>query len=131
MVMTHITHTATVAVPVSDQDRALAFFTQTLGFEQRADFEYADGARWVEVAPRGAASQITLVTGRPTGIETGIVFNSSDLAVDHASLPDVDPIITTEDPVQHWAGLALAGIPDMFLFRDPDGNSYLIVETPR
>src|SRR5690349_9028233 len=97
--MTQITHTATVAVPVSDQDRALAFFTETLGFEPRADFEYADGARWVEVAPKGALSQISLVVGRPTGIETGIVFNTTDLAADHAALPDVDPIITTEDPV--------------------------------
>jgi catechol 2,3-dioxygenase-like lactoylglutathione lyase family enzyme len=125
--MTNITHTATVAVPVSDQDRALAFFTQKLGFEPRVDFEYADGARWVEVAPPGAVTQLTLITGRPTGIETGIVFVSADLAADHGALEDVDPIITTESPVVHWAGLVLAGIPDMFLFRDPDGNSFLMV----
>ena len=57
--MMHITQVATVFVPVSDQDAALDFYVNTLGFEQRADFAYADGERWVEVgaARRGDAGR--------------------------------------------------------------------------
>ena len=133
----HVTQVATVMVPVTDQDRALAFFVDALGFEKRADFEYADGERWVEVAPPGAASQVTLVQardGRAAGIETGLSFNSTDVEADHAALRargvDVDEAILGEDdPPVPWAGGVLAGIPPMFLVRDPDGNSFLIVAT--
>ena len=133
----HVTQVATVMVPVTDQDRALAFFVDALGFEKRADFEYADGERWVEVAPPGAASQVTLVQardGRAAGIETGLSFNSTDVEADHAALRargvDIDAAILGEDdPPVPWAGGVLAGIPPMFLVRDPDGNSFLIVAT--
>ena len=133
----HVTQVATVMVPVTDQDRALAFFVDALGFEKRADFEYAEGERWVEVAPPGAASQVTLVQardGRAAGIETGLSFNSTDVEADHAALRargvDVDEAILGEDdPPVPWAGGVLAGIPPMFLVRDPDGNSFLIVAT--
>lgn len=133
----HVTQMATVMVPVTDQDRALAFFVDALGFEKRADFEYAGGERWVEVAPPGAASQVTLVQardGRPAGIETGLSFNSTDVEADHGALRargvDVDAAILGEDdPPVPWAGGVLAGIPPMFRVRDPDGNSFLIVAT--
>jgi hypothetical protein len=45
---THITQVGTVMVPVSDQDRALAFYVETLGFEKRGDIPYGDGDRWLE-----------------------------------------------------------------------------------
>src|SRR5215467_10593163 len=132
--MPHITQLATVTVPVTDQERALDFYVGTLGFEQRADFEYADSERWVEVAPQGAASQITLVQARedrPAGVETGLAFSTGDVDAAHADLlareVDVDAAILREgDPVVYWAGACLAGIPPMFLVRDPDGNSLLI-----
>jgi catechol 2,3-dioxygenase-like lactoylglutathione lyase family enzyme len=131
--MAHITQVATVLIPVSDQDRALAFYVEQLGLEQRADFTYAGGERWVEVTPRGAATQITLARGRPAGVETGVVLVSADLEADHADLRargvDVDPAILREgDPVVRWSGAVLAGIPAMFRLRDPDGNSLLVVQ---
>jgi catechol 2,3-dioxygenase-like lactoylglutathione lyase family enzyme len=134
---TQITHVATVLVPVTDQDRALEFFVEQLGFEQRADFTYGDGERWLEVAPPGAAAQVSLVQAReerPAGVETGVAFSSADVTADHAELRargvDVDQQILREgDPVVHWSGAGLAGIPAMFLFRDPDGNSFLIVQS--
>jgi catechol 2,3-dioxygenase-like lactoylglutathione lyase family enzyme len=133
---THITQAATVIVPVSDQDRALEFYVEVLGFEKRADFRYADGERWVEVAPPGAATQITLVPprdGESAGIETRVALNSDDVEADHADLlargVDVDEEILREgDPIVRWGGAVLAGIPPMFLLRDPDGNSFLIVQ---
>jgi catechol 2,3-dioxygenase-like lactoylglutathione lyase family enzyme len=134
---THITQAVTIMIPVSDQDRALEFFVTELGFEKRADFEYAGGERWVELAPPGAATQMTLVRAsaeRPAGIETGLAFSTDDVVGAHADMRarglDVDREILREgDPVVRWAGGVLAGIPPMFLVRDPDGNSFLIVQS--
>jgi len=131
---THITQVATVYIPVTDQDRALEFYVGTLGLEKRADFRYADDARWVEVAPPGATTQISLVPqreGRAAGIETGVALNTGDVDAVHADLraggADVDSAILRQgDPPITWAGGVLAGIPPMFRVRDPDGNSLLI-----
>jgi catechol 2,3-dioxygenase-like lactoylglutathione lyase family enzyme len=135
---THITQAATVIVPVSDQDRAIEFYVETLGFEKRSDFRYAGGERWVEVVPPGAATAITLVPpreGQSTGIETRVAFATEDVDGDHAELRargvDVDEaVMRTGDPVVYWGGAVLAGTPPMFLLRDPDGNSFLIVQGP-
>lgn len=51
----------TIFVAVSDQDRALEFYTRTLGFEKRADFLYGGDHRWIELAPPGAKNTISLV----------------------------------------------------------------------
>jgi len=59
--MTRIKQVATVFVPVADQDRALEFYRDKLGFEKRADFAYGQGSRWIEVAPPGSAITIALV----------------------------------------------------------------------
>ena len=87
--MTHITHVGPVFVPVSDQDAALDFYVNTLGFEQRVDFAYADGERWVEVGPPGVSTHLTLAQARerrPAGIETGIVLGTGDVEAAHAGL---------------------------------------------
>ena len=122
---TTISQVGTVIVPVSDQDCAIAFYTDTLGFEQRADIPFANGDRWVEVAPAGAATTIALVPpreGDPVGVETRTAFTSEDIDADHASLKasgvDVDDeVMRMGDPV-----------PPMFFFRDPDGNKFLLVQ---
>ena len=123
-------------VPVSDQDAALEFYVNTLGFEQRVDFAYADGERWVEVAPPGAVTQITLAqarAGRPAGVETGIALSSPDVEAAHEGLKaagvEVGEILREGDTPITWAGAVQAGIPSMFVFSDPDGNSFLIVQT--
>ena len=122
---TRITQVGTVIVPVSDQDRALEFYLGTLGFEKRTDTPYGEGDRWVEVAPADAATTIAIVPpreGDPTGIETRVGFMTEDVDADHASLRDAGVDVDAEvmrmgDPV-----------PPMFFFRDPDGNSFLIVQ---
>jgi catechol 2,3-dioxygenase-like lactoylglutathione lyase family enzyme len=58
---TCITQVATVFVPVSDQDRALEFYLDKLGFEKRVDFSYGGTHRWIEVAPPGSTNAIALV----------------------------------------------------------------------
>jgi catechol 2,3-dioxygenase-like lactoylglutathione lyase family enzyme len=122
---TRITELGRVAVPVSDQDRALDFYVGTLGFEKRADVPFDEGHRWIEVAPAGGAAAISLVLpreGQSPGVATGVIFGSEDIDSDHAALlargVDADP------EVIRWG----APVPPMFGFRDPDGNSFMIVE---
>ena len=74
---THITQVGTVIVPVADQDRALEFYVDKLGFEKRMDVPYGAGERWLEVAPAGAATSVAIVPpreGDAAGIETRTAF---------------------------------------------------------
>src|SRR4051794_29973962 len=86
---TRIVDIHTVGVPVQDQDRALDFYVGTLGFETRLDVPMGPGRRWIEVAPKGAATTIALVVASadvPTGVETGIRLVTTDVDADHADL---------------------------------------------
>ncbi len=122
---TRITQIGTVIVPVSDQDAALAFYTEKLGFEKRSDTPFGHGERWVEVAPAGAATTLALMPpreGEPLGIDTRVSFNSTDIDADHAALRaqgvDADEaVMRMGDPV-----------PPMFFFRDLDGNRFFLVQ---
>jgi catechol 2,3-dioxygenase-like lactoylglutathione lyase family enzyme len=114
---TRITGVGTVAVPVADQDRALEFYLGQLGFETRRDLLFGE-ARWIEVAPPGAATTIALV---PAGIPTGIRLMTTDAGRDHADLRsggvDTDPEV-----------MRMPEAPPMFALRDPDGNTLILVE---
>ncbi len=123
---TGIVQVGTVIVPVSDQGRALAFYTEKLGFEQRSDVPFGPkGERWIEVAPQGAGTTVAIVPpreGDPTGVETRVALSSRDVDATHAELRergvDVDEEVSRMgDPV-----------PPMFWLRDPDGNSIFVVE---
>lgn len=50
----------TVAVYVADQEKALAFYTETLGFVVRRKIPMGPAANWIEVSPRGAESSLVL-----------------------------------------------------------------------
>jgi len=124
---THINAVGTVIVPVSDQDRAVEFFTEKLGFEKRSDTAYGDGQRWVDVAPAGSATTIAVVPPMgetPVGGETGIAFATEDIDADHADLRERG--VDVDDEVMRMGG----PVPPMFWFRDPDANRYLIVGQP-
>jgi predicted enzyme related to lactoylglutathione lyase len=133
---TRITHVVTIPIPVTDHERALAFYAGVLGFETRADFTYGDGERWTEVAPPGGQTTLALTSprdGTGAGVETRVTLVTDDVEADHAALrragADADPAILREgDPPVVWSGILLAGMPPMFLVRDPDGNSLLIVQ---
>jgi catechol 2,3-dioxygenase-like lactoylglutathione lyase family enzyme len=138
---TRINEVGTVFVPVSDQERALAFYLGTLGFEKRVDFVYgAEQIRWIEVAPPGAANTISLVPpdeGRTTGGEAAYcAFATADIDADHASLRaagvEVDEQIAGQGGRRRGL-LSLEArvtdpVPAQFFFRDPDGNRFLIVQ---
>ena len=122
--MADIKEVGRVMVPVSDQDRAIEFYVEKLGFEKRADTPYGDGDRWVEVAPSGSAAALALVKpreGESAGGDSRIALSTDDVDSVHATLKDsgvdVDDVMRMGDPV-----------PPMFFFRDQDGNGLLIVE---
>jgi catechol 2,3-dioxygenase-like lactoylglutathione lyase family enzyme len=122
---TNITQLGTVMIPVSDQDRAIEFYLDKLGFEKRADIPYGDGDRWVEVAPPGAATSIALVPpreGEAAGIETRVGLDSDDVDADHASLRERGVDVDAE--VMRMGG----PVPPMFFFRDQDGNRLMAVQ---
>jgi catechol 2,3-dioxygenase-like lactoylglutathione lyase family enzyme len=122
---TTIGKVATVMVPVSDQDRAIEFYTEKLGFERRADVPFGDGNRWVEVAPVGAATTVALVQpmeGQEAGIESRVAFDSTDVDAVHAALRERG--VEVDPEVMRMGG----PVPPMFFFRDQDGNRLLIVE---
>jgi catechol 2,3-dioxygenase-like lactoylglutathione lyase family enzyme len=122
---TNITQIGTVIVPVSDQDHALEFFTEKLGFSKGVDLPYGDGYRWLEVGPPDGETSIAIVPpreGDPVGIETRIGFATDDVDADHAELRDRG--VDVDDEVMRMGD----DVPPMFFFRDPDGNSYLIVQ---
>ena len=78
-----ITHLQLMSMPVSDQDRAKAFYVDVLGFELVSDTQMSPDMRWVMVRPRGGQSAITLVTwfdSMPAGSLNGTVLESDDLA---------------------------------------------------
>jgi len=118
----NITQVVTVGVPVADQDRALEFYTRTLGLEVVREFALGDGKRWIEVTPPGAATTIALI---PAGTPVGPRLAAPDAAASHAELrargADTDAEILRLGP----------GVPPMFSLRDPDGNVLTIVEGTR
>jgi catechol 2,3-dioxygenase-like lactoylglutathione lyase family enzyme len=122
---TNLAQVATVMVPVADQDKAIEFYVEKLGFEKRADVPFGDGNRWVEVAPAGAATTVALVQpmeGQEVGIESRVAFETTDIEADHATLRERGVEVDAE--VMRMGG----PVPPMFFFRDQDGNRLLIVE---
>jgi predicted enzyme related to lactoylglutathione lyase len=123
---THVSKIANVIVPVADQDRALGFYTEALGLENRADVPFGDGNRWIEVAPPGADTTIAICHPAPNvevgRKDTGISLQTRDIDAYHAQLKDRGVDVDAEvsrfgDPV-----------PPLFWLRDPEGNTLMVVE---
>ena len=126
MPQTSITDVRTVAVTVTDQDRALSFYVDTLGFEKRLDAPISATLRWIEVAPPGAATSIALSgdpAADPAGGDTGIRFAVPDAEAEHTALRDLG--ISVGDLIR-WDD-----VPPMFTVDDPDGNRFYVVEEVR
>jgi catechol 2,3-dioxygenase-like lactoylglutathione lyase family enzyme len=62
-----------VSVPASDQERAKEFYVGKLGFELVREDDSVPGIRWVQVAPKGGATSLTLVTWTRRGLGRRIV----------------------------------------------------------
>jgi catechol 2,3-dioxygenase-like lactoylglutathione lyase family enzyme len=119
-----ITHVQLFSLPVSDQDRSRAFYVDVLGFELVRDNPMGPDARWVQVAPPGAQTAITLVTWFPTmapGSTKGIVVETDDLDADVAALNAKGVTIEGGIQDQPWGRFVT--------FDDPDGNGIVLQAT--
>jgi len=112
---------------VADQDAALAFYTEKLGFEVRADVRFGenDEMRWLEVAPPGSTARLALnspMFDEPGGSSIGV--ETADVLEEHARLSAIGGIDLDAEPMR------TPGAPLMFMLRDPDHNHVVVVEEP-
>lgn len=108
------------SIPTRDQDRALAFWTEQVGFVIATDQPFDDAQRWIELRIPGADTRLVLFT--PKGQEDRVgTFAPASFWTD-----DIDG--TYERLVA--AGVEVLGPPQQMewgsslLFRDPDGNTF-------
>ena len=116
-----ITHLSVVTVNVKDQDEALRFYTEILGFEKRDDVPMGPEMRWLTVAPAGSPTVITLFTGEepggaPLGKNTGLVLETDDIDAAYRDLSGRGVRFTKEPAREPFGGWAE--------FVDQDGNGF-------
>ena len=124
---TTISNIGVVMFTVADQDAALAFYTEKLGFELRSDTRFGENGemRWLEVAPRGSRARLALnppMADEPGGSSIGV--ETADVLGEHARLSALGGIDVDAEPMR------TPGAPLMFMLRDPDGNHVVVVEAP-
>jgi catechol 2,3-dioxygenase-like lactoylglutathione lyase family enzyme len=124
---TTVSNIGVVMFTVTDQDQALAFYGERLGFEVRGDMRFGehDEMRWLEVAPPGSRTRLAL--NPPMGGEAGggsIGVETADVLAEHARLSAIGGIDLDPEPMR------TPGAPLMFMLRDPDGNVVVVVEAP-
>jgi predicted enzyme related to lactoylglutathione lyase len=120
---------ATVCIFVTDQDRAKAFYTDTLGFELRQDSPMGE-SRWIAVAPKGAHTEVILYKMDQNwehyrsvmGKSQAITFNVTDIAGLRDDLKAKGVRITQEPDPQPWG--------TYMMILDQDSNALLMVEEP-
>ena len=124
---TTVSNIGVVMFTVADQDAALAFYTEKLGFEVRGDTRFGENGehRWLEVAPPGSTARLALnppMNNQPGG--GGIGVETPDLRAEHARLSALGGIDIDPEP------MSAPGSPLLFMLRDPDGNHIAVVEVP-
>lgn len=113
-----------IAVPVSDVDRAKAFYTEKAGFNADHDHEMSDELRFVQLTPPGSACSIALGKGivdTPPGSVAGLQMTVSDIEAAHAELLG--------------RGVEVGAVQDFpwgrfVFFADPDGNRWAVQQLP-
>ena len=113
-----------VAIPVSDVDRAKAFYAEQAGFVVDHDHQVSDDLRFVQLTPPGSACSIAIGTGvtdAPPGSVKGMQMVVSDVRAAHAELVGrgVEASEVQEFP---WGSFVF--------FEDPDGNAWAVQELP-
>jgi predicted enzyme related to lactoylglutathione lyase len=121
-------HVYATVVVVSDQDVALGFYRDVLGWEVRQDNQMSADYRFLAVAPPGHTSGIVLgpahIHGRPAPtpeapINTDIYLASDDVRADFKRLSTLGVVFSQEPEPMPWGGYGAR-------FSDPDGNLYFV-----
>jgi catechol 2,3-dioxygenase-like lactoylglutathione lyase family enzyme len=113
-----------VAVPVTDVDRAKAFYTDQVGFIADHDHQVTEDLRFVQLTPPGSACSIVLGTGittMPPGSQQGLQMVVADAAAARQQLIE-HGVAASDVDEQPW-GLFVT-------FSDPDGNTWALQQLP-
>ena len=111
-----------VGIPVTDQQRALEFYTNALGFRVVTDQPFDDKQRWIELGIGRSSSGLTLFT--PEGHEnrigtfTGISFVADDVKATFREMSAKGVTFIQEPQEADWGTAAV--------FADPDGNQFVL-----
>ena len=117
-----ITQVKFVSIPTSDQDRALQFYTQKMGFEVATDQVFDASQRWIELRIANSGTRVVLFT--PPGHESriGSFFNGSfacdDVQATYRQLKARGVEFSSPPEKQPWGEYAT--------FKDPDGNQFVL-----
>ena len=110
------------SIPVTDQDRALAFYTEKLGFAVATDQPFDDKQRWIELRIPGAETRVVLFTadGHEDRIGTfqGISFIADDVARTYDELSRRGVEFSGPPRSEEWGTFVI--------FKDPDGNAFVL-----
>jgi catechol 2,3-dioxygenase-like lactoylglutathione lyase family enzyme len=115
-----------VAVPVSDVDRAKAFYTEQAGFNADHDHQISDEIRFVQLTPPGSACSIVIGTGLGSDAPEPGSYQSLQLVV-----PDINA--ARAELLERGVGVGeVQSFPwgDFVFFRDPDGNGWAVQAIP-
>ena len=121
-----ITKARAINIYVKDQERAVDFYVNKLGFEKLRDEPNGPDARWIEVAPPGAESVMILYT--PPGLESriggfsNIVFDCDDMDATYEQMHSRGVVFSQPPEVQPW-GMKMA------IFKDIDDNEFVLVQS--
>ena len=113
-----------VAIPVSDVDRAKAFYTEQAGFDADHDHRVSDDIRFVQLTPQGSACSIAIgkgLTDAPPGSVKGMQMVVSDIEAAHAELAGRG-VDVSDVQVFPWGSFVF--------FDDPDGNRWAVQQLP-
>lgn len=110
----------TISVGVSDQNKALDFYVNKLGFETISDQPMSETERWVEVAPAGAETHLMLGLRNQSGGDktgfTGYILNTNNMEETCQTLKARGVTLSKEPSTEPWGKWAQ--------FTDPDGNEF-------
>ena len=110
-----------VSIPTSDQDRALAFWTEKMGFKVLTDQPMGQ-QRWIELSIPGAQTGVVLFTPEGHEDRIGSFFNGSfacdDVDYSYRQLSERGVVFDGPPEKQPWGNFAK--------FRDPDGNQFVL-----
>jgi predicted enzyme related to lactoylglutathione lyase len=113
-----------VLVPVSDVDRAKAFYTEKAGFNADHDHKVSDEIRFVQLTPPGSACSIAIGTGlsdMPPGSVKGLQLVVSDINAARSALVKRG-VDVSDVHVFDWGSFVF--------FSDPDGNGWAVQQIP-
>ncbi|HKA95694.1 MAG TPA: glyoxalase superfamily protein [Streptosporangiaceae bacterium] len=113
-----------VAIPVTDVDRAKAFYVDQVGFHPDHDYQVSDGLRFVQLTPPGSACSVVMGTGvteMPPGSQKGVQVVVADVAAAREALIARGVQASGVD-AQPWGSFVR--------FSDPDGNTWSLQQLP-